>query len=94
MNDVKTYELLLPCQSTKADDPHDLKAKTEGVLLSDYKELEEKNTKLRDLLYDNLSTMKHARFFIGSRQKMHPTGIDLYEENMKETQSAIEKKGE
>jgi hypothetical protein len=33
----------------------------------------------KDLAY-LLQTMKHARVFITSKQKMHPTGINLYDE--------------
>lgn len=35
-------------------------------------ELEAKIEKVRD-------TMKHARTFITSREKMHPTGVELYD---------------
>ncbi len=30
-----------------------------------------------------ITTMKHARIFIASRQKMHPTGVKLYAELIK-----------
>ena len=33
-----------------------------------------------------LSTMRHARTFITSRQKMNPTGIELYDELIKNLQ--------
>jgi hypothetical protein len=32
------------------------------------------------LLDDVIVTMRHARIFITSREKMHPTGIELYDE--------------
>lgn len=32
------------------------------------------------LLREALIELKHARVFIGSREKMHPTGIGLYDE--------------
>lgn len=34
----------------------------------------------RALLVEVLNTMNHARIFIGSREKMHPDGIALYDE--------------
>lgn len=33
-----------------------------------------------NILADVIVTMKHARVFISSREKMHPTGIELYDE--------------
>jgi hypothetical protein len=33
-----------------------------------------------NILQDILVTMKHARVFITSREKMHPTGVQLYDE--------------
>jgi len=33
-----------------------------------------------DILADVITTMKHARVFISSREKMHQTGIELYDE--------------
>lgn len=32
------------------------------------------------LLAEALVTLKHARVFICTREKMHPTGIELYDE--------------
>jgi hypothetical protein len=32
-----------------------------------------------DLYLELMSTLKHARIFISSREKMHPTGVDLYD---------------
>lgn len=31
-------------------------------------------------LADVITTMKHARIFIVSREKMHPTGVELYDD--------------
>jgi protein-arginine kinase activator protein McsA len=36
--------------------------------------------RLADLKEEILTTMKHARTFITSREKMHPTGVELYDE--------------
>lgn len=33
-----------------------------------------------NILADIITTMCHARIFIASREKMHPTGIQLYDE--------------
>jgi len=33
-----------------------------------------------NLLAEIIVTMRHARVFISSREKMHPTGIQLYDE--------------
>lgn len=33
-----------------------------------------------DILKDVIETMRHARVFITSREKMHPTGVQLYDE--------------
>lgn len=33
-----------------------------------------------DILQDITVTMRHARVFITSREKMHPTGVKLYDE--------------
>jgi hypothetical protein len=32
------------------------------------------------LLAEALTTLKHARVFISTREKMHPTGIELYDD--------------
>ena len=44
------------------------------------KEPQPKPTKMKELIPDLLSTLRHARIFITSRQKMHETGIFLYDE--------------
>jgi len=36
-----------------------------------------------ELLNETIVTLSHARTFIKSREKMHPTGVELYEENLK-----------
>lgn len=33
-----------------------------------------------NILRDVIVTMRHARIFITSREKMHPTGVQLYDE--------------
>ena len=41
------------------------------------------------LLNEILITMKHARIFICSREKMHPTGIQLYDELIERLEKAV-----
>lgn len=36
------------------------------------------NGQMRHLLSEVITTMDHAQTFIRTREKMHPTGIDLY----------------
>lgn len=36
------------------------------------------NGQMRHLLSEVITTMEHAQTFIRTREKMHPTGIDLY----------------
>jgi hypothetical protein len=38
----------------------------------------------KELLRDVAVTMRHARIFITSREKMHPTGIELYDQLLDE----------
>lgn len=38
----------------------------------------------KELLREVAVTMRHARTFITSREKMHPTGIDLYDQLLAE----------
>jgi hypothetical protein len=40
------------------------------------------NAKMK-LLAEALVTLKHARVFICTREKMHPTGIELYDDLVK-----------
>jgi hypothetical protein len=37
-----------------------------------------------------LVTLRHAHIFITTREKMHPTGIELYEETIKELEQLLE----
>lgn len=43
---------------------------------------EEETRKLRDALESLLCICDHARTFVGSRQKMHPTGQKLFEQKI------------
>jgi hypothetical protein len=39
-----------------------------------------KHLPVDNIMQEILVTMRHARIFIASREKMHPTGIQLYDE--------------
>lgn len=43
----------------------------------------------RDLMLESLVTLRHARVFTVSRQKMHPTGVELYDQLVKDLESAL-----
>jgi hypothetical protein len=47
----------------------------------------------RDLLLECLVTLRHARVFIGSRERMHPTGIELYEKLTADVETALKSPG-
>lgn len=44
---------------------------------------------IEELLRETLTTMRHARVFISTREKMHPTGIDLYDQLLSKIDSAL-----
>jgi hypothetical protein len=46
-----------------------------------------------DLLTEALVTLRHARVFISSREKMHPTGIGLYDQLVKDIEFALASPG-
>lgn len=46
-------------------------------------------TTQRALLRDALTTLNHARVFITTREKMHPTGISLYDELVRQIEQAL-----
>ena len=39
---------------------------------------------------ETIITMRHARVFVGSREKMHPTGQSLYDDNVKSLQQLLD----
>lgn len=43
----------------------------------------------RQLLAETLTTMRHARVFITSREKMHPTGVELWDELVGKIERAL-----
>lgn len=40
------------------------------------------------LLAEALVTLKHARVFISTREKMHPTGIELYDDLIRRVETS------
>ena len=48
--------------------------------------------RLRGLLQDLAVTMKHAYTFITSREKMHPDGVALYEQDIERIKAELEGK--
>lgn len=47
----------------------------------------------QDLLLECLVTLRHARVFVRSREKMHPTGIELYDQLVKDVEFALASPG-
>jgi hypothetical protein len=48
-----------------------------------------KERQFKDVLLEALVTLRHARVFITSREKMHPTGVQLYDSVIVEIQKAL-----
>ena len=46
-------------------------------------------TTQRALLRDALVTLNHARVFISTREKMHPVGIGLYDDLVRQIEDAV-----
>lgn len=46
-----------------------------------------------DLLHESLVTLRHARVFITSYEKMHPTGIELYDQLVTDIEFALKSPG-
>lgn len=44
----------------------------------------------RDVLLECLVTLRHASVFVRTREKMHPTGIELYDRLIKDVENALE----
>jgi hypothetical protein len=43
----------------------------------------------RDILLECLVTLRHAAVFVRTRQKMHPTGVELYDQLLKDVERAL-----
>jgi hypothetical protein len=49
--------------------------------------------RLKKVLEECLITLRHARVFISSREKMYQDGIDLYDQAMHKAQAALQTEG-
>jgi hypothetical protein len=45
--------------------------------------IEADRAEIKDKIKETITTLKHAKVFISSCEKMNPTGITLYNENIK-----------
>lgn len=43
----------------------------------------------RDVLLECLVTLRHASVFVRTREKMHPTGIELYDRLITDVENAL-----
>ncbi len=48
-----------------------------------------KENQYRAILIECLVTLRHARVFCDSREKMHPTGLELYDQLVKDVEFAL-----
>jgi hypothetical protein len=46
-----------------------------------------------DLLHESLVTLRHARVFVTSREKMHPAGVELYDRLVTDIEFALKSPG-
>lgn len=49
--------------------------------------------KYRELLLECLVTLRHASVFVRTREKMHPTGLELYDQLVKDVEGALKSPG-
>lgn len=47
----------------------------------------------QDLLLESLVTLRHASVFVRTREKMHATGIELYDQLVKDLEEALKAPG-
>jgi Flp pilus assembly CpaF family ATPase len=50
---------------------------------------EAKYLRADNILQEIIVTMRHARVFITSREKMHPTGVQLYDELLTKLETRV-----
>ena len=48
-----------------------------------------KAERYRDLLLECLVTLRHASLFVRTRERMHPTGLELYDQLIKDVEEAL-----
>lgn len=51
------------------------------------------NQKYREILLECLVTLRHASIFVRTREKMHPTGLELYDQLVKDVEEALKSPG-
>lgn len=49
--------------------------------------------KYREILLECLVTLRHASVFVRTRERMHPTGLELYDQLIKDVESALKAPG-
>lgn len=45
--------------------------------------------KYREILLECLVTLRHANVFVRTRERMHPTGLELYDQLIKDIENAL-----
>lgn len=49
--------------------------------------------KYREILLECLVTLRHASVFVRTRERMHPTGLELYDQLVKDVENALKAPG-
>ncbi len=49
--------------------------------------------KYREILLECLVTLRHASVFVRTRERMHPTGLELYDQLVKDIEDALKSPG-
>ena len=62
----------------------------EEAILQQVGRLAFENGRMRHLISEVITTMSHAEVFIASREKMHPTGIELWHGLLSRLSAAVE----
>jgi hypothetical protein len=73
-------------------EPHDTGrvAGVDGVATCQRRSRAEVNQRQdRDILLECLVTLRHAAVFVRTRQKMHPTGVELYDQLVKDVERTL-----
>lgn len=45
--------------------------------------------KYREILLECLVTLRHASVFVRTKERMHPTGLELYDQLVKDVENAL-----
>jgi hypothetical protein len=87
---IRWTERDTPCSMLVDGDPGP--AAEDETITPLYTHPDERVAMLESLLREALTKMDHARIFIGTREKMHETGRDLYDELFERIRAALEGK--